>query len=264
MVADLGLGIPSPARPFTDDTHDWVDPRGRRLSDRIWGNSQRTRATIDQILRDGIRDGATVDEIANELTSWVRPGISGGKAHTYATFLAKNEMRRAHHLSTRDVATTDPAAGFLRYLLSRVRHIRPHDCDNHAAHDEGLGRGVWPAHRCPIPTVDTHAGCNCVTEVVRWEDTGTPAAQGMSDFVEQLRVEYDLADPPDMSPDELAIFRRDTAGVRESVTFMVRAWFQQTGLVTPGQLLEPSGSVAEWVASVAAEKRRLRMMRGGR
>src|SRR5690606_23326046 len=185
------------ATRFYDDTSTWRDRRGYDLSDRLWSNRQKTRAIIDEIIRDGIRDGATIDEVANELTSWVRPGTSGGKAHYAATRLANNEMRRAYALAARDTAKADPALGFLRYRTS-AGHIEQDACTSYANHDEHLGRGVYPAGTCPMPPV--HVGCRCSVEAVKWDETGTPAAQGMSDFVEKLRVEYDLADPPDLSP----------------------------------------------------------------
>lgn len=238
---------------FYDDTETWQDRRGYRLSDRLWSNRQRTRSVIDDVIRQGIRDGATLDEVANELLMWIRPGYSpygGGKAQYAATRLAGNEMRRARSQAARQVALTDPAGGFMQFDTA-PSHIEDDACTDHANHNEGYGRGVWPAEDCPLPPI--HVGCACEAEMVRGVDR-----REMSDVVEALRVEYGLADPPDLSPEELAVFRRETAQVRRDVVLMFNGWFEQTGLVSREQLMEASPSVRAWVESVRAEKRRRR------
>lgn len=240
---------------FFDDTSEWKDKRNYDLSDRIWKNKADLRRRIDETLRESIRTGRGVEETSTELERFINPTFAkpgDGQAHYSATRLARNETKRAHGLATRAVTQTDPAGGYMRYRLSRSRHIDPHDCDTFAEHNEGYGRGVWPAATCPIPNVDTHVGCNCYVERIPM------AARGMGDFVEQLRVEYDLGDPPDLSPTDLVIFRRETAAIRSAVTFMFRAWLQQTGLVTPADLLETAPTVADWVSGVKRRKARRR------
>jgi hypothetical protein len=238
---------------FYDDTSTWHDRRGYTLSDRIWANRQALRARIDAIIRQGILDGATVEDVAGELVRYVNPSYArnghDGKARYAASRLAGNEMRRAHALGTQATAMTDPAGGYLRYTVS-AGHIEQDECDTRANHDEGFGRGVYRAKECPLPP--EHPGCRCsVSEVgVRTDD--------MAAFVEQLRVEYGLEDPPDMSPAELVTFRRETGAIREAVQVMFQTWFQQVGLVSREQLLETSPTVKDWVESVRAEKQRRR------
>lgn len=244
---------------FYDDVATRTDPKGRRLSDRIWRNQQLQRRQIDTILRDAIRNGDSVDSVATKLTRFINPVYAqpgDGRAEYAATRLARTETSRTYNLSAQDTALTDPASGFLRYRLNRARHIKAHDCDEYAAHDQGLGKGVWPALRCPLPP--QHPNCQCEAEVVSYEEIEGRAAIGMDDFVEQLRAEYDLADPDWMTPEELAIFRRETQPIREAVQFMFRAWFEQTGLASPEQLIEETPTVREWIASVLAAKRRRR------
>lgn len=237
---------------FYDDTTTWQDRRGYTLSDRIWRNRQDLRRRIDDTIREGIRTGQPVSEIATSLEQFLNPAYQqSGKAHYPATRLAGNEVRRANALATREVAKTDPSKGFLRYSVS-AGHVDPDECTDYASHDEGLGRGVYPAQDCPLPP--RHIGCGCSVDSVPWEETGTQAAKGMSDFVEGLRVEFDLGDPPDLSPSDLVIFRRETAAIRSAVTIMFRAWLQQTGLLTPEDLLYTAPTVAGWVNDVKRRK----------
>ncbi len=241
---------------FYDDVESWRDARGYDLSQRLWRNRQDVRRRIDETIREGIRTGKPVGEIATQLEQYIDPAyLRSGKAHYPAMRLAGNEVRRANAIATQQVAQQDPSKGFLRYRVS-AGHIDPDECTDHANHDEGLGRGVWPAKDCPLPP--RHIGCACSVDSVPWEETGTQAAKGMSDFVEGLRVEFDLGDPPDLSPADLVVFRRETAGIRAAVTFMFQAWFEQTGLVTPEDLLTTAPTVAGWVNDVRRRKARRR------
>lgn len=241
---------------FTDDTETWIDDSGRDLSQRIWGNRAGLRAQIDRMIADAMVQGLSVDEVTAQLIRFVSPDYarSGeGKARYAANRLANHEMRRAQSQATQHVSIVNPAGGYLRFVLNPA-HTTADVCDTYANHDEGLGRGVWPAGECPIPPV--HIGDLCRVEEVKWEETGGSAAIGMSEFVERLRIDYGLADPPDMSPEELTVFRQETAAIRQGVVFMMRAWLEQTGLVTTAQLLESSESVSGWVSRVREEKRR--------
>jgi len=242
------------AAAFVDDTETWRDSkRGYTLSDRIWSNKAALRAQIDGMLRDGIRNGETVDQVSESLMTYIRPSYApygGGKARYAANRLAGNEMRRAHALAVRDTSRTDPAGGFVRYEVSSS-HIEQDECTSIADRNDGYGRGVYTADDVPMPP--RHPGCRCTISNVRGANR-----QEMSAFVEALRVEYDLADPPDLSPAELVVFRRETAAIRQAITFMFRAWFEQTGLVTTAQLVESSPTVREWVSSVKREKARRR------
>jgi hypothetical protein len=233
---------------FADDTATWIDPAGRDLSQRIWGNKAGLRAHVERMIADAIARGLTVEDVTSHLIQYVSPDYARageGKARYAAQRLATHELRRASSIAARDTAITNPTGGYLRYTLG-AGHSEADECTNHASHDEGLGRGVWLARDCPLPP--RHIGCGCsVTEV------GVDA-RGMNAFVDSLRVEYGLEDPPDLSPDELAVFRQGTAQIREDVRIMFRAWFEQTGLVSRESLMESSPTVREWVESVKKAK----------
>lgn len=231
---------------FFSDTETWKDERGYDLSQRLWRNGQAARRQIDAVLRDAIRTGRSIEDTATELEQYLDPAFqTAGKAHYPATRLAGNETRRAHARGEHAVAMTDPAGGYLRYQTS-AGHIDQDECDDAATHDEGYGRGVYPARDCPLPP--KHVGCRCFVSRIQ------TAAIGMDDFVEQLRVDYDLADPTDLSPADLAEFRRLTQPIRDQVQFMFRAYFEQTGLVTTEQLVDDIPTVAAWIRNVRAAR----------
>jgi hypothetical protein len=234
---------------FVDDTRDWLDKRGFNLSDRIWSNRADMRASIDAILRVGVIDGTPVEEIATRLVRYVSPSYSqpgDGKAEYAANRLAGNEMRRANALSAKQVAMVDPLGGYLKYVVA-ASHVVPDECSDIAGHDEGLGVGVYPAKDMPLPPRHVSCRCNVEQHVLPPED--------ISAFVEKLRVEYGLdSEPDDLGPADLAIYRRETAKVRDAVQLLFRGWLDQTGLVMREQLVESSESVASWVSSVRAEK----------
>jgi hypothetical protein len=236
---------------FVADTVSYIDESGRDLSARIWGNRVGFRAFIDRMVADALTNGLTVGDLVTQLVRYVSPDYarSGeGRAQYAATRLAGNEMRRAHSFSTRDTALTDPRADYLRFVLDPT-HPRIDLCDPLADHNEGFGRGVYPVNQCPLPPI--HVNCRC-----RVEPLGEYGDMGK--FVDALRVEYGLEDPPDLSPEELTVFRRETAQICQDVQMMFGAWFRQTGVVTTEQLVDSSPTVAGWVETVQAEKRRRR------
>lgn len=240
------------ADPFLPDTDTWIDPSGRDLSQRIWGQRAGLRAHIDRMIQDALAKGLTVDEVANHLVRYVSPDYarSGeGRARYAATRLANHEMRRGHAIATQQTAMTNPTGGYLRYTVS-AGHSDPDECTALANHDEGYGRGIYPAKDCPLPP--RHVGCNCSVE----PPGGLGQYGDMDAVVDRLRVEYGLADPPDLSPDELAVFRAETAQIRQDVQLMFRGWFEQTGLVSREQLMDTSPTVRDWVDQVRTEKRR--------
>jgi len=240
------------ADPFVPDTETWIDPGGRDLSQRIWGQRAGLRAHIERMIGDAIAQGLTVDDMARHLVRYVSPDYarSGeGRARYAAARLANHEMRRANAIATQQTAMTNPTGGYLRYTVS-AGHSEDDECTNLAAHNAGFGRGVYPAKDCPLPP--RHVGCGCSVSEVGVN------ARDMDAFVDKLRVDYELNDPPDLSDEELAVFRAETAQIRQDVQIMFRSWFEQTGLVNPERLVDSSPTVRDWVDSVRSEKRRWR------
>jgi hypothetical protein len=56
-----------------DDTRTWVDPRGYRLSDRLWRTAASDRAQIDAILQAGVHKGQSPLQTSRQLESMLNP-----------------------------------------------------------------------------------------------------------------------------------------------------------------------------------------------
>lgn len=246
MVAPLRIKEQRPiAAGLVDDLDTWRDRRGYALSDRIWRNKQVVRQQIDQTLRRGLAEGWTSKRTARELRQYVDPS-DGGKAKAGAERLAVTEMSRANALATQQVARADPAVRFLHYETASG-HIVADECSDLAGRDSGHGAGVYPVEDCPLPP--RHPRCRCITEMVR-----DPI--DLTGYAKQLRVEYGLdEEPDDLSPADLAEYRRQTRALRDQVLLMWRGWFEQTGLVTEAQLAPSGGRVRDWIALVRQWKR---------
>lgn len=163
------------ARLF-DPQRRWVDPGGYRLSDRIWRNGQRYRATIDAILREGIRRGDSAETIARKLRAFVNPEYApiryqkNGRvlrvkgvaqrpnAASASRALARTEIQRVHGEGAKDRARASGAAG-MRWRLS-LNHPKIDRCDDHANADlHDMGKGVYPIDE--LPTYPDHPNCMC-------------------------------------------------------------------------------------------------------
>lgn len=98
----LRIFSPNPLAEY-EPAHTWVDPKGYRLSDRIWNTAAETRRKLDEILRDGIREGKSARQIANLVEQFLIPDRAalrtrkpyGTDASYDAMRLARTEIARA-------------------------------------------------------------------------------------------------------------------------------------------------------------------------
>lgn len=175
-----------------DPQRRWVRPRGYRLSDRVWRVGRLDRAAINDILRRGMVRGDSPVTIANELVRFLNadqlPYVDwngglpvwrnttttpyGGRGSYQARRLARTEMAAMHHDATVQMVQSLPLPEekkLVRWVLSNA-HPQQDICDTYADHDEGEGRGVWPAGDVPsIP----HPHC-----VPGWVRVDGPPATG--------------------------------------------------------------------------------------
>lgn len=179
-----------------DDARTWVDPRGWRLSDRVWLARSTVRAAIDDALREAIRDGLPAAEVADRLERFLRPrarlvrtatGVNPryqGAGSYSGRRLVRTEVSRAHAAATvQSAQVLGPLAQGLRFQLS-PSHVRADRCDPLADHDEGLGRGVYPVDAFPAPPRHPHCLC-CASVVVVPRD----------EAVAVIRARYGLGEP---------------------------------------------------------------------
>lgn len=165
-----------------DPQRRWVDPRGYRLSDRIWKQGVLHRRNIDKVLKRGIKRGDGPATIAKELREYLDPDAAplsfrrdgrilrrrrargrfrDGQGASAARRLARTEVQRVAHDATvqsvRDLREDIPRAAVI-YALSPA-HPKIDICDSYA---DGSSRGYPPGVYLPdeVPSIP-HPSCLC-------------------------------------------------------------------------------------------------------
>jgi hypothetical protein len=173
-VAEMGPADMFRANPLAqyDPAHLWVDPRGWRLSDRIWQADQSTRAAIDKMLAYEIRKGTGALKLSRMLEQFLVPGRAslrtkkpyGTDASYYAMRLARTEIARAHSTASKAAAYANPFVSGMDWALSHSHKLDPGDpCEEHATiwRDGRRVKDPYPVERAPVPVVDSHPHCIC-------------------------------------------------------------------------------------------------------
>jgi hypothetical protein len=182
-----------------EDTRQWVDENGYRLSDRLWRARRGVRDQVDQVLRRAIASGQDALEVADILEQFLDPSYSpvrnalgrlirgqrraivtsspgrGGMGSFSARRLARTEITRAHGQATLMVADRTPFATGVRWNTSGA-HPRPDECDRKAA------GSPYPTDR--VPQYPSHPACLCVLTIETVSDVDA--------VVDRLRIQYDL------------------------------------------------------------------------
>lgn len=184
-----------------EPAHTWVDPRGYRLSDRIWNTSNRTRAQIDALLADGIRQGRGSLALSRELERFTRPERAtlrtrrpyGVDASYDAMRLARTEISRAHMQATFAASRANPLVDRMDYALS-MSHPRVDICDKFASIDMQGGRIREPyrIEECPHPVDDTHPHCLCHVR--------SAVTSSREEVIAQLRALMNGGQPAPLTP----------------------------------------------------------------
>jgi hypothetical protein len=197
--------IPNPIRlnPLAqyDPFHTWVDPRGYRLSDRVWQLSVRSRTQIDQLVADGIRTGRPSLAIARELEQHLLPGRTGRTNRPYGTYvstdairLARTEIARAHASASIAAGRSNPFVSGFDWALS-AQHPKFDICDRIATvgMDGERLADPYPADGyVPQPVVDSHPQCLCRIQ---------PAVTMTEDeVIAMLRADLESNLPPPLTP----------------------------------------------------------------
>lgn len=170
--------------------HQWVDPNGYRLSDRIWNTAEDTRRRLDLFLEDAIRSGRGAlnlqdkgaTGIARDLERFLVPGKQlpvtnkpyGIDASYNAMRLARTEISRAHAEAAQVSAAMNPFVQGLVWNLSGS-HPQPDICDDFAA------GSPYPVDE--FPTMPAHPHCLCYTSYALM-----PAAESNA-ILDELRAD---------------------------------------------------------------------------
>lgn len=174
-----------------DPFHQFVDPNGYRLSDRVWQDSINVRSRIDAFLDYEIGRGTSAVEMAKRLEIFLTPGAAGQKTSTpYGTEgsyaarrLARTEVTAAAGRATVNLSQANPYVTGVRWVTS-LSHRELDQCDENASGGVN-GDGVYPPGSAPL--YPNHPHCLCNLQPV------TGGAAGDADFTAKMRADIDKA-----------------------------------------------------------------------
>ena len=165
---------------------------GLFLSDRIWEKSEKFKATMRDLIQEAVAIGQDSVKTARMLQQYVRQGAQTlardypkmmermkgripGDICYEALRLARTETTAAFGEGTIAAARISPSYKGMRWILSKS-HPLVDICDTLAAHDEGLGEGVYsPGNEPPYPA---HPNCLCIL---------VPVHEEPEEFVQRLK-----------------------------------------------------------------------------
>lgn len=169
---------------------------GRMLSSRIWSAMGRLEGNVSEIIQQGVVQQMDALTLARHLADYVNPKaacpVSWHKLYPDIPFdrnvdynalrLARTSITHAHWAAGKAAAKKNPLCKGMKWHLSDSHYERQiavageDVCDAYAEHDEGLGKGVWPIDKLPMP----HPQCLCyqTEEVPSLED----AAKALGDW----------------------------------------------------------------------------------
>ena len=177
---------------------------GRMLSQRIWSATGRLEGNIAEILQQGVAQKLDALTLAQQLQAYVNPSAACPVSwHTLypdipfdrhvdynALRLARTAITHAHWAAEKAAAKKNPLCRGLKWNLSNShyeRQIEPSGedvCDEYARHDEGLGEGVWPIDKLPMP----HPQCLCYrTEVLPTLEEAAEILSSRADLTDSER-----------------------------------------------------------------------------
>ncbi|AYO30814.1 hypothetical protein D2962_09500 [Biomaibacter acetigenes] len=157
--------------------------KGLFLSDRIWEQGENLRGTIRDIIQESVAIGQDAVKTARMLERYVKQGKKtlaseypkmmermGGRIPGDISYealrLARTETTAAFGEGTIAAARMSPSYKGMKWILSKSHPITD-ICDDLAAHDEGLGKGVYaPGNEPPYPG---HPNCLCILVPVHEE-----------------------------------------------------------------------------------------------
>ena len=179
------------SRAPTDALRAIIDGRmyrdGVTLSRRIWNDTGRLQHGVEDVITQGLAQQASLTEISRALETYMEPGerapvdirrlypnmgepAKGGQPipATYqveynSLRLARTAINHAYWGANKAAAKANPMCLGMQWILSpdhfsrQVEKWGPDVCDDYAKHDEGLGVGVYPVDKLPLP----HPQCLC-------------------------------------------------------------------------------------------------------
>jgi len=145
------------------------------LSERIWADTKGMEKDIDYIIARGIAEKKSAYDLAKDLEVYLDPEAKKDwewsnvypntrKQIDYnAQRMARTSINHAFFNANMKSYAKNPFVEGVEWMLSNSHYERqikpfgPDVCDEYAKHDEGLGAGVFPVDKVPLP----HPMCLC-------------------------------------------------------------------------------------------------------
>jgi hypothetical protein len=162
-----------------------IDPRGYRLSDRVWRTSIDVRARISSLLDYEISNGTGAMQIAERLVQYLTPGAMSARTRTpygiegsyAARRLARTEITAAAGRATTAASDANPFVNRIQWRLSGS-HPEPDICDDNANGGPD-GDGIYPIDQVPEYPAHPHDMCTLAPVTV----------SNAAEIVRQLRID---------------------------------------------------------------------------
>lgn len=103
---------------------------GISLSDRVWRDSQRSKAALDTTINTGLALGKSPAEIAKSVKQYLQPNVPGGASYA-AMRLGRTEVLNAYHTTAINNYMKTPWVNRVIWNLSGS-HTRPDECNDYA------------------------------------------------------------------------------------------------------------------------------------
>lgn len=207
-VQDLRIFEANPLAEY-EAAHTWVDPRGYRLSDRIWRTEQVTRRKLNDLMTDLIASGRGSRDIARLVEQFLIPGRAkirtnrpyGSDGSYDAMRLARTEIARAANQAAFISSYTNPYINQIEVIRSANGDVTCKICPAHATigiNGERL-RAAYSVHAANLAPYHPH--CMCRVQAV--------VNDNPSDVAENLRRSLELSRDVNLRPVMTPLQTRD-------------------------------------------------------
>lgn len=185
---------PNPLAAY-DAPHEWVDPNGYRLSDRVWNTAAATRRHVDLYLDASIREGRGALQMSRELERFLTPGRTlpttsapyGTTASYDAMRLARTEITHAAGHAAEVSAAMNPFVAAMKWNTS-ASHPRFDVCDGYASGGPN-GDGTYALGE--LPPYPAHPHCLCyLSNVMVDADQSASILDELRADIQSARAEF--------------------------------------------------------------------------
>jgi hypothetical protein len=159
-VIRAAAGLVTPAesdkQAAWDAARSWVDPRGYRLSDRLWRNSVQLRARIDRQIAASVRAGQSPQDAYDRIEALLigTPDAPGPGA---LRRLIVTEATRAYGRQV--IVQAGRTGGLVRWVIFTAHALTDQCGRNARANPLGVGPGIYEAGS--VPQFPAHPFCRC-------------------------------------------------------------------------------------------------------